>query len=141
MRFLWWEFRRAWDISAIGAALNHRRWIVVVTTAFNGEDVFHQLFEVIAIMSQIEILGINDQERRAVVIMKKTGVGIVQRIKVVGADVLLDRYTALANTITEYIQRRLQVDHQLWARGVDSQFVVYLLVDTQLVIIKRNLRE
>src|SRR5690554_2134777 len=73
--------------------------------------------------------------------MKKPGVGIVQRLKIVGADVLFDRYTALANTITEYIQRRLQVDHQIRARRVDGKFVVNLLINIQLIIIKGNLRE
>src|SRR5690606_31318943 len=94
-----------------------------------------------AIMSQIEILGIDDQQRCAVVIMEKPGVGIIQCPEVVGADVLLDRYTALANTVTQNIQWRLQVDHQIGAGRVDGELVVNLLINIQLIVVQGDLGE
>src|SRR5690625_5349376 len=49
----------------------HGRGVVVVAPALDGEYVLHQLFKVLAVTGQVQILGVDNQQRRGIVIMKK----------------------------------------------------------------------
>src|SRR5690554_2617113 len=73
--------------------------------------------------------------------MEKPGIGLVECAEVIAADVLFDRQTALSNTITQHVQRRLQIDHQIGAGRIDGELVVNLLINIQLIIVQRDLRE
>src|SRR5690625_6841696 len=107
----------------------HGRGVVVVAPALDGEYVLHQLFKVFAVAGQVQVLGVDNQQRRRIVIMKKLRISLMQRLQIIQADALFGGNSSLANAFSQNRGGSLQVNDQVGFRCINGEFIVHLLVN------------
>ena len=98
-----------------------------------------------SLMSVAELRGLDDEERRGVVVEEEVLVGLVELLEVLGIGLerrrLPDRRGRLRSATEQHVGRRLQIDDEIGWRYVAGQQIVEPLVDEELVVVQVQIRE
>ena len=82
-------------------------WIVVVASGLDIQQIGQQVLVVQLIIGEIDICGIDNQQWSFILIVKKTGIGIVELMEIGGVYGFLCFGAAALNPIQQYLGRRL----------------------------------
>src|SRR3989440_6720942 len=98
-----------------GPTLSHARaeGLVVLRAGLAAGDGAEQVVEVLLALGEIDVAGVDDEERRLVPAVEEVVVGARQLGQVLGVEAALELPAALLDAREQDLQPRLQVDDQV----------------------------
>src|SRR5690606_38197329 len=92
-------------------------------------------------MDRIDRSGIDDQERRLVIVVEESRVGFAEPLEIVLLDELLVSDAALRDALEQHGRRRLQIHDEVRLRRIKGELLRYLSVQRELARIEIELGE
>src|SRR5580765_1240461 len=108
---------------------------VVLRSFFRTSDLLDELIEVLGVVHEVDLVGIDDQQRRFVVPVKVVRIRLAELLQILWRDRLLVRSSALLDALEKCIKIPLQVDDQLGLRHALQEQVVEAVVDHELGVV------
>jgi hypothetical protein len=115
--------------------------VEVLPPAPRALDLAEQELVVLRAADEIERLGVDDQERRRVVVQEEARVGIGDAFQVAALDQRLVADPATRDALHQHVDGRLQVDDEIGPGRIDRELGVHLFVERVLLVIERHTRE
>src|SRR6266849_2031784 len=110
--------------------------LVVLRARLAAGDGADQVVQVLLALGEVDVAGVDHQERRLVPAVEEVVVGARQLGQVVGVEAALELAPALLDAREQHVQARLQVDDQVRPQDPRPQVLVDALVEGQLVRIE-----
>src|SRR5947207_4329091 len=114
---------------------------VVLRSFLSVSNLLDELIEMLGRIHEIDVGRIHNQQRRLVVPVKVVRVRLAKLLQILWRNRLLVFTSALFNALQECINTRLQVNNELWFRNCFRQQIVEAVVDQQLRVVERQIRE
>ena len=112
-----------------------------MATFFDVQHVIDELFIISVTPGEVNIVGVNDQKRRRIVVEKELAVHLIKLLKVGSVDQPLGINSAFLDSFQQPIRVGLQIDHKIRHRRVHPHFFKDFLIQRVLVGIEIDSRE
>src|SRR3569833_2459194 len=112
-----------------------------MTAAACAADALDELGIIPLVLHPIDIGGIDDQQRRGIVVIEEQRISIGETLQIGRFHQTLVGDAALLDALEQHPDRRLQIDHKIRLRRHHREVLINLLVQLQLIIIEGELRE
>ena len=106
-----------------------------------SDDLLHQGVEVGGVFDEVDVIGVDHQQRCFPIVEEKVGIGLAQAFEVLGVDLGFIVPSALRDTFHQDRDRGLHVDHKIGLGHFLFQYRVQLLVDLEVVIAQVEIGE
>src|SRR2546423_6277174 len=114
---------------------------VILRSLFGISNLLDELIEMLGCVHEVDLVGIHNQQRRLVVPVKVMRVRLAELLQILWRDRFFVSPPALLDAPEECIKVSLQVDDQLRLRHRFVEEVVEPVVDHQLRVLERQVRE
>src|SRR5437588_8610185 len=126
-----------------GRTLSHARaeGLVVLGARLATRDGADQVVQVLLALREVDVAGVDDQERRLVPAVEEVVVGARELGEVLDIEAALELAAALLDAREQDVEPGLQVDDQVRLEDPRPEMLVDALVEGQLVGVERDRRE
>src|SRR5574337_1080767 len=104
-------------------------------------DLFDQVFEILLMLDEVDLIGIDDQQRCRRVVKEKMVIGCVHVLQIRPFEFPLGGSRSRLNSPDQDIRTRLQIEDKVRFDDARLQKRLQPLIERQFVVVKRQIRE